>query len=119
LFGLPASGQGVLAFAVNAAQVIEGAEEGAVEGGNLGEDLLQEFGSGRIAEDGDVEVFGGGAFGEEGPVEFGLGALETALLPIAANEGVDVEFFEGGLGVELLAVAGGEAFVFRQDLRRG
>jgi hypothetical protein len=77
-----------------------------------GVDLFEEPGSGGIAEDGDIEVVGGDAFGEEGAVEFGLGAEEAALFPIAADEGIDVEFLEGGLGVEGVAVTVGDAFVF-------
>ena len=78
LLGLLAGGQEFLVFAVDAAQVVQGAEEGAVKGSDLGEDLLQEFGGGRIAKDGDIEVLGGGAFGEKGPVELGFGALQAA-----------------------------------------
>jgi hypothetical protein len=73
--------------------------------------LRRSFAVGGVAESDDVEVFGIGTFGEEGAVEFGLGALEAALLPVGANERVDVELFEGGLGGELAVVLLGDGFV--------
>jgi hypothetical protein len=55
---------------------------------------------------------GVGAFGEEGVVELGFDALEATLLPVGAHEGVDVEVLDGGLGLELAVVVGGEGVVF-------
>jgi hypothetical protein len=72
---------------------------------------MEEFGGGGVAEGGAVEVVGCGAFGEESAIDFGFGALEAALLPVAADEGVDVELFEGGLGMELAVVVDSELLV--------
>jgi hypothetical protein len=98
-------------FVLDTAEVVQRTEEGAVERGDLGKDLAEEFGGGGVGESGDVEVFGSRAFSEEVAVEFGLDALEAALLPVGANERVDVELFEGGLGVELAVVLVGDGFV--------
>ena len=92
---------GVFAIVFEATKVAEGSEERTLEGGDLGKDSAEEFGGGGVAEDGDVEVFGVGAFGEEGAVEFAFGPLEAAFLPIAADEGLDVELLESGGGTEL------------------
>jgi len=70
---------------------------------------VEEFGGWGVAEDGDVDFVGSGAFVEEGAIDFGFGALEAALRPVAADQSINVELFERGLGVELAVVVGGEA----------
>jgi hypothetical protein len=64
-----------------------------------------------MIKNGELQIFGVDTFGEEGLVQLGLGADETAFLPVAADEGIDVELFDGRLGIELGVVVGGERFV--------
>jgi hypothetical protein len=99
------------ALALDAAEVIEGAEVRTLEGGDAGGDFVQEFGGGGVAENGDVEVFGTGAFVEESTVQLGFETLEAAFLPVGTDQGFDVEVLDGGLGLELAVVAGGEGVV--------
>lgn len=62
---------------------------GAFEGGELALDAGQEFGVGEA---------GSGVFGKDGAIEFGFDDLEAALLPVATDQGIDVESLLGGGG---------------------
>jgi len=57
--------QGLLAFAVEAAEFGHGTGVGTLQGGNLSDYFEQELAGGGVAEDGGVDFFGGGAFVEE------------------------------------------------------
>ena len=59
----------------------------------------EEFGARSLGEQRGGER-GSGVFGEDGAEEFGLYQLETAFLPIGADQGVNVEALGGGLGGE-------------------
>ena len=87
-----------------------GAEPGALVGGDLALDAGEEFGGGRIGEQGGDEG-GVGGFGDDGAVEIALDGLEASLLPVGTEHGIDVEGLGGGLGVVLVEVVGGECFV--------
>jgi len=75
-------------------------------------DFIEDAGAfGVLHEDLGEGVFGVGAFGEGGEaglVELALDAAVAALEPLGADELIEEELFDGGLGVEALGVVAGE-----------
>ena len=98
-------------FGAGAVEFVVGAVPGAFEGGDLALDAEEEFGGGRLGEECSGER-ATGRFGHDGAVEIGLDDFHAALEPVGAEHGVHVERFGGGLGAVLVAVVGGEGFVF-------
>ena len=111
-----------------AAQVVEGAIEGALGGIDAAlEEMERMIRAGcdlaeRCVLIQSVEGFRG--VGEFVSPELGLGAAEAAELPIGADEVVDEDAFSGGGGLPLEVIVAGEGFQFAgvlagDDLRFG
>ena len=93
-----------LTFALEAADFGEGAEIGAVGGGDLAQETLESILTEAAVLEEAVERGIGVGRVEDGAEEFRLDAQKAAAQPVAVDEGIDEVVFHGGAGLQLTVI---------------